>query len=704
MPTIPQYQRRVGAQGELGPGPTASLASQVAPALTELGATVDRSNYQRRVVAAQDSLSTLRMKAAQQFQQAQNEAAPGGKDFTPNVLKGFDGLVTETTQTLDPVVRKMVQQESKQIRENLFNSALNFEARTGVANRSSQFDASTDKLAVAVGIDPAQFNDAVASQSAILAELDLPPEVRAAHAQRLQDTLTQAAAAGLAKQDPEGVLAALSTAKSGDARFDGLSAQARAQVQKVATAHLVQQSADAITGIYESQGPKAGAELLANLSKSGLPPDLQGEVRAQVLSQLSGIRTVRRQERAQDLVKVERSIGDRTAGQATRVLVDDLYESGALTEDQYAGYYAQIDAAGRERTKDAEAQAALTAALSSGLPLDPTDAKHRDALERSFAVDTSAAPVGTEMWQSIALGYASKTRMLPPQAIQWTRQAIRSPDPQLQATAAQFYADAETTAPESLVGFDTQTKAYAGLVSSMIAAGTPDVRAAEAANEATYKASPQVREFRREQYKALAKGTNSTLSDLIDRDFDPGWFSSAPAATQALAADYGMQEARYYEITGDIERSREMAWKDVKRVYGPTRVNGEPQLMMMPPERFGVTPEAVRKDIGAWLAQNPQADGTTAEDVNLVPDASTQRNAFSMYDGSPVRPSYKAIGKSGEILVGSDGLPVRYTLPGEADVMRDRAVENQEVARDQIEDARLKRRMENTTDMRLLGN
>ena len=336
--------------------------------------------------------------------------------------------------------------------------------------------------------------------------------------------------------------------------------------------------------------------------------------------------------------------------------------------------------------------------------------------------------------------------------------------------AAQFVAGVEASAPEAAGQFDQNTKAFAAIVNQMITAGTNPDEAVKTARATVYDINDAVLKQRQGQYKEHAKQSLSTLESFIDRDFDT-LLSAQPDVAHVrddvmrLDVDFNSLSSRYFEKTGDIELARDLAWKDLRRVYGPSRVNGVPVMMAMPPERFGVTPEMVRREIASfitgkrelpekpegqrekgnidihkrpvvknddgsistvrtisigtdqgevliptvsddgrimsddeaiqqyrntgrhfgvfdtpqnatafaqalheqqatqYMGPNPQADGSTPDEIILVPDARTMRAVVSALDGQPVRPSYKLVTKTGDLVRDKNGIELRYELP-----------------------------------------
>jgi hypothetical protein len=427
-------------------------------------------------------------------------------------------------------------------------------------------------------------------------------------------------------------------------------------------ADVVEGSARDVMAAYEAYGMQAGIDALVAAEKE-VPPQLVDDVRAQVNARVSQFRQVRREQRAQDIAGVESQIATQRADSTTRSAVDDLFESGALTPSEYANYHGQIDAGVIKRAKTDAALTAIGDALERGLPLDPRDKDHREALSAAFQAQTVGENVGSSTWRATAQAYAQRARMLPDQAIAWTRASLRSPDPAIASSAASFYGALQATAPDATAEFDTDTRAFAATVNSMMEAGTSPERAVETARATVLEARPELIEQRQTQYRQHTKSSAGALSSLIDKDFDPGLFGAQPAASAALSVDFDAQASRYFAKVGDIGLARDLAWQDLKRVYGPSRVNGDATVIAFPPERFGVEPTEIRNELGNFLKGSPQADGSAAADILVVPDALTLRAVSDALSGEAVRPSYKLVTKTGDLVLDRDGIPLRYTIP-----------------------------------------
>jgi hypothetical protein len=482
------------------------------------------------------------------------------------------------------------------------------------------------------------------------------------------------------------------------ARVENSLIDAKARVTAAQKTALTTSRANRILTLYASDGPEVGSAALSQLAKQ-LPPDVMGEVYSKVQTSLGHARNAKQEEHADVLAKLQQNISGGVAGPEDMATVEALWKDNAFSPTERASLVGRIEASQVAHAGSMAAAAVIRDSLASGVPLDPSNSEQKKALAAAFGEDSRETQVGSPQWQGLAVAYAARTRVLPDQATAWVRSAIRSPDPKIAAPAAQFLGSVEATAGDASSGFDPSTKAFAGMVNSMMEAGTSGEKAIEIARSTVYEQKPALIKQRKAEYSegktAFAASSNNALNDFIDRDMDPGILSRPPAATAALQVDFNSQAQNYYLMTGDIALSRALAWKDVTRVYGPSEVNGVRQVMAAPPERFGVKPEDVRADIAAFLASSPQAEGATPDDIILVPDAITLRATASIMDGQPQQPTYKLLnGKTNDLVLDKQGVPMRYALPSNEDLtarLKEEKDKATEVATQQVKQARFDR-------------
>lgn len=425
--------------------------------------------------------------------------------------------------------------------------------------------------------------------------------------------------------------------------------------------------ASSVMDAYKN-GQEAGTSALTALT--GVPEGLKDDVRGKVLEALNLRRGAAREENVDTLVAIARAEGAGTIDDKTYVDVERMYDAGAYTPEQYANQLGALDAARKRKAGDVSMVAEVQKALASGIPLDPTDPDIKKALASVFEVETKGLEEGTPEWRATALAFAARTRTLPKQAIAWAEKMRRSPDPVQVIPAAQFLSSLHETAPQALEGVDERTRAFASLVTDTAGAGTDPKEAVDLAKKIVYETPKEVVEQLQTQYRAdkYDATSDSTLNSYINDEFDSA-LAVQPEAPLEMRAAFNAQTKRYFTITrGDISKARALAWQDLKRNYGVSEVNGVRQMMMLPPENFGVTKEMVRADLDAFVTANPPPDGSTAEDLMIVPDSTTQRAAVDFTTGIVAPPSYKVFTRSGAPLYDRNGDVQRYYLPDSKDL------------------------------------
>lgn len=690
----------VGRAGEIG-------AEGMARTAESIGETVKQFGQRRAALDAADGISRIRETWARKFLERQETAGDDADGFAESIAKEFDDDLAGVLKNKPLLSQQQIKGLAQEYRGQLFGQASRFEHETRTRRTESSLRDSIDRASVAASLDPDSLLRSTQEMAAAISDSTLPPENRAALREELRK-IASSAAIGLAKRDPAKALASLALPTSGIAAFDTLTPAARAQVEQFTRGQLVDQKVASIVGAY-SESTDAGLAELKALGKSGIAPDLLDNIRAGVGAGVSQLRAQRRQEHVETLASIDRQLATDTTTPRTEQLINRMYQVGALSPDEYGNALAHMDDSVLRRAKAGAGAASITQALAAGLPLDPMDPDHKKGLANYFEGATKGLPAGSEPWLTAAQAVAQRTRMLPEQAVSWTRSALRSPDERLVASAAGFFGQVNASAPDALSLLDDKTRSFADQVNSMIEAGTDPKEAVKTSRENVFQVRDETLKARDKAWAgngaaSFAGQSSSALADFIDRDFDRGLWAKQPAASDprsamvadslALEPDFRAQTERYFRNTGDIARAREMAWNDVKRVYGPSDINGAPQILAFPPERFGVTRADVDTAADEFLKANPQTDGTEAADVVLVPDAMTLRAVGDTLQGRLVRPSYALVGKSGEPLLNANGTRARFELPSGEEItkrMREAQSKAEREARTQLEEAKRKR-------------
>lgn len=441
--------------------------------------------------------------------------------------------------------------------------------------------------------------------------------------------------------------------------IDGLFAEWRQYASLQASRHSQEVDGHVATVLDAySRGQTAGTAALSSLT--GVPESLKDSVRGKVLEALNERRALAREENVATLVSIARAEAKNSVDGQTYANVERMYDAGAYTPEQYANQLAALDSSRLRKAGDVAVMKEVHDSLASGVPLDPSNPEIRKALAAAFDVQTQGLEEGSPEWRTTAMAFASRTRMLPTQAISWAEKMRRSPNPAQVIPAAQFLSLLHETAPQALEGVDERSLAFSSLVADSASAGTDPKEAVDLARKIVYETPKEVTEQLKARYRVdkYDDTSNAALDTYLNRDFDPGIRTAQPRAPLELQATFNAQTRRYFDITrGDISKARDLAWRDLKRVSGVTEVNGVREYMLMPPENFGVSAEAVRKDLASR-----DLPGVDTSKLLLVPDSATQQQAVNMMNGASTPPSYKIYTDKGEPLY-VNGKPQRYYLP-----------------------------------------
>jgi hypothetical protein len=687
-------------------------------ALAQFGSNV--SQIAGRELQRQDKLNFAQARSAYlQADIAARDVAGKDNDWE-NSPKSYENAMGKAREQALGMVRN--NEDRALLQQDLVDdSAQGLQAVRGIANRKrvDVQNASLDSLIdtnsnAALTADPVvadklhnQIYDAIDGAVAM-------GNVSAEHGGALKRKVAESQAEKMIQlKTPDEQLAALADPSKGPAQFvpadrrqillESAQREKAAQVKALQAAQ-VNDKVTAIMGAYAKDGQRAGTRALSDLS--GLPAELQDEVRSKVNTQINQRRDVAQQQNADTLAGIKRSIATNTADGNTEAAIHRLYNDGAFTPEQYADQLASYDRSKVEGAKEVASSAIVRQALVSGMPLDPQDPVVKKSLIAAFNQDTATMQPGSQDWLNTASIYAARTRVLPAQASSWARKSLLSPDPAVAAPAAQFVASIRATSPDASQEFDEKTRAFSDLTSDMIAAGTKPDKAVEQARRLVYETNENLDRQRQQEYDNKTKGgmstTTSALNNFIDRDFDTSLFSAQPSATPGLQADFDAQARKYYRLNGgNLDAARDSAWKDLKGVYGVSEVNGTKQMMALPPERFGVKPDAIRKDVADFITANPQPDGLTADDIVIVPDALTQRTASTLLNGNgSAQPSYQLMTKNGDVVTDAKGNRKRYFLPSNEDWVkniREATAAAEAEAQRQVEETKRKRQIRDDT-------
>jgi hypothetical protein len=218
---IPRYQQQVSAPAVSVPGVRGAeqVIDPTGAALFNLGAEGVRMAAQarheqeveeerkRRLKEKQEIedakleshrvLSDARLTWTEQMLKAQETAPPGAANFTPGLLKQFDDYAAKAmSERPSQVTQKLLQEGFQNLRVQLGEGALRFEAQARVDHKVNSIEAGLNKAAQAVVSAPGQRSIALDEQLAYIDAIDIPPKTKEALKERALQAIDTAALTG----------------------------------------------------------------------------------------------------------------------------------------------------------------------------------------------------------------------------------------------------------------------------------------------------------------------------------------------------------------------------------------------------------------------------------------------------------------------------------------------------------------------------
>lgn len=254
LPEIGQYEQKVDYSEPYRRITPEARAGDLGTAIEKFGfdaaSAVDTKNRADGAVYAANQMAGLRTRTAAALAQAKDQAPDDGSGFTETVLAGFD---KDSASVLDaaksnPYASKALNLGVQQYRAQVADHAINWEAQTGVQYRGTSLLKNIDALAPVVEADPSQWQAAGNEQMHAIQNANLPPEQRIQLGRKLDETLSVAAANGLSRQDPRGVIEGLNDPSKLHPAITALSDQQREALRLKANDNLGKPVYDALSG------------------------------------------------------------------------------------------------------------------------------------------------------------------------------------------------------------------------------------------------------------------------------------------------------------------------------------------------------------------------------------------------------------------------------------------------------------------------
>jgi len=231
-----------------------------------------------------DALANTRLKWTQELINRKENAEPGAPEFSPRFIKDYDEYANEILKTAPTErAKKFLQSRLLEIRNDLGERAMGFEAQARVDYRADKFTAAIDSTAKLMNTDPSQFKVALEEQFALIDGAALPPVQKSALRQKAVDKIAGAAVWAQVQKSPTAFLESIgfmnttdpATGKvrqsSGDLKgvtgneaFDTLPFERRMQMFEQAVRLKAQTDAD-IDRLAKIERARIGDEALKNL-------------------------------------------------------------------------------------------------------------------------------------------------------------------------------------------------------------------------------------------------------------------------------------------------------------------------------------------------------------------------------------------------------------------------------------------------------
>ena len=255
---IPDTGARFIAQGMQDVSRALNVAANVAVNVQEENAKVWASN------TSSDAL----LKWTQTVKERQETAAPGAVDFTKSILGDFDKWSDNALKEApaDPVSKNLLASNLRQLRQNIFNTAVTFEATEGRNHRFTQMSDSILKSGQAIALQPNEVNLAqvMGERMAEIDSLRDTPTKKNQLRENLRLTLGRSGAEAMAREQPAVLLAQIDAAKkrgaktsSGNAYLDLLPATEWDSYIKIAQSNTDALNVESTANtVWNTMGPR----------------------------------------------------------------------------------------------------------------------------------------------------------------------------------------------------------------------------------------------------------------------------------------------------------------------------------------------------------------------------------------------------------------------------------------------------------------
>lgn len=599
----------------------------------------DRKYQADSATWAGDQIAQARIKAVNDLETAKANAPAGDQTgFTEKYLDGFDKDTAALADNAgsNPVARQMLTKGITDLRQTLYNHTQGWVAQQNVAYRSDSLQNNLKTQLPILEAHPELRDQVMSTLMDQNNATGAQPADRLKFARYAESAASEAAATGLAKQNPDLTLHDLSD--PAHPIFSRLNDEQRGQIKNLAQGVISSQYSDAVVGAYRAGGPQAGGRALGAIDKIDEPPEIKKTIYAHIEQGINQWHEEAKQTHADQIMGFEAKLA---SGQATP---DDigtahsLYNSGAWSAQETGMAIGRIQKAALDKIPDDTYKNYVSDAVTRGQPLDPMDKDLRKATDAVFEDQTKDQQPGSPGWINRGADMARRTGIVPDSMVSWSRSQIVSGDDSRAVTAAQTLSrlnDADGRGLPYALKDDKETVSAAKMINDAVTAGA-DPKAA-VANARAIMAMPDGQKLALEQkYRddQVAKSSAGSLKNLFKADAPYteskflGMGTSIPDIPPAMLGQYEQLRQDYYKTTGgNVKQASELAQADLKNVWGVSEVNGKREFMMYAPEaqHVGLTTDTVRDAMQKFVADQAgvKPELVDRDKVHLTPTVDT---------------------------------------------------------------------------------
>lgn len=254
-------------------------AGMAGRAVGDIANTLDQKYKADTATWAGEQISNFRVQALKTLDDMKGQVQGDPSDFTSKYLASFDKQAQPLTDTGNPVAHAMIQKGLGDLRNTLTEHSMEWEATQRVAYRTDAIKTGLQNQLPLVEAHPELADQVGSTLMDQINTVGGNPSQRLTMARSMHEQLSEAAAYGLARQNPRGVLDALNNPEHAPTQIQGLTVDQIERVRARANQHL----ADPVFAAL-SQNDISGAQRQLNQNADVMDPHTYESVQRGILA------------------------------------------------------------------------------------------------------------------------------------------------------------------------------------------------------------------------------------------------------------------------------------------------------------------------------------------------------------------------------------------------------------------------------------